>query len=312
MISYIKDVNNYFTVLLNNKVYQFDPTHMKYDVLVNAIKTNDEKLFVDSFDTTANINKWGGGDFKVQGGILKYKDEEVNKVICDRILEMVRENFTCNPLLNFVSNLSPNSSFQVNNGLYSFLEHEYLPITPDGCFLAYKAVTKDFKDKRTQTIDNSVGKKPEMPRKEVDDDCSVACSRGLHVGSLKYATEFASGDDVVIIVKVNPADVVEVPKDYNGQKARCCRYEVVGLYEGKLEGAVNNKYNKVDKYFSDGPLGPDEFSSVEEDGYDEEDEEDSELDDDWDDEECMYCGSCHCDGTCEDEEEDEKSDTWGT
>jgi hypothetical protein len=33
-----------------------------------------------------------------------------------------------------------------------------------------------------------------------------------------------------MIVKINPADVVAIPTDYNNQKGRCCRYEVVDEY----------------------------------------------------------------------------------
>ena len=35
-----------------------------------------------------------------------------------------------------------------------------------------------------------------------------------------------SGDKIVL-VKINPADVVSIPDDYGFAKGRCCRYEVV-------------------------------------------------------------------------------------
>ena len=34
-----------------------------------------------------------------------------------------------------------------------------------------------------------------------------------------------------MLVKVDPADVVSIPVDYNNTKMRCCRYEVIGEYE---------------------------------------------------------------------------------
>jgi hypothetical protein len=36
------------------------------------------------------------------------------------------------------------------------------------------------------------------------------------------------GGDRTVIVKINPADVVSIPSDYNDAKGRACRYEVVG------------------------------------------------------------------------------------
>ncbi len=42
---------------------------------------------------------------------------------------------------------------------------------------------------------------------------------------MEYAGGFAGNN--LIEVAVNPADVVSVPYDYNQQKCRCCRYEVL-------------------------------------------------------------------------------------
>lgn len=301
MLSYIKDNKNHWTVCISNKVCQFDPTHVKYDALVDAIKFDDESLFVKLFDTVALINRWGEGEFKVQDGVLKYKDVEVKRVISDRIMEQVKDGFDYKPMCMFVEKLFKNPSFRAGNELYRFLEHKYLPITPDGCFLAYKAVTKNFKDKYTQTFDNKVGSMLEMPRQTVDDDCSVSCSYGFHVGSIEYVKGFKGEGDVVVICKVDPADVVSVPKDHSEMKVRCCKYEVVGLYEGDLVSTVENKYEKRecsdcgmdrDKCYHAGPLGPDEFGPLDEElaEYDSELEEDEEFD------ECPYCGDGRCDG----------------
>ena len=58
-----------------------------------------------------------------------------------------------------------------------------------------------------------------------------------HVGSLEYATTFGSSDRIVVIVEVDPADIVSVPSDCEFQKLRTCRYKVVGKYEGPLPTA---------------------------------------------------------------------------
>jgi len=36
------------------------------------------------------------------------------------------------------------------------------------------------------------------------------------------------GGERIVIVKINPADVVSIPSDYNDAKGRTCRYEVIG------------------------------------------------------------------------------------
>jgi hypothetical protein len=276
-IAFIKDSNNYYTVVINNKVYQFDETHPKYESLVHQIKRDDEDSFVDAFDVSTNITNWAEGHFKVMDGILRYKDNEIHRVLADRILDMIKEKFNYRPMLKFVERLYKNPSHRAINELYNFLAHQFLPIDPDGYFLAYKAVTSDFKDKHTKTVDNSVGAEPEMERFKVDDNCDVACSQGYHVGAHKYASEFRTGDDVMVICRVDPADVVSIPKDCNQEKLRCCKYKVVGIYEGPMTPAVVDTYSetKVEK--------PDEDED-EEDDFDDEDFDDY---DDWgDDEEC--------------------------
>jgi hypothetical protein len=125
--------------------------------------------------------------------------------------------------------------------LYTFLEHKNLPITEDGCFLAYKAVTSDYKDKWTQQIDNSVGETVSMQRRKVNDDCGMGCSDGLHCGALEYVEGYRSehSGDRVVIVKVNPKDVVSVPTDCECQKVRTCEYQVIADYEGPLESLLH-------------------------------------------------------------------------
>jgi hypothetical protein len=47
-----------------------------------------------------------------------------------------------------------------------------------------------------------------------------------------------------MICKVDPADVVSVPLDESHQKVRCCKYEVVGEYDGDLLPAVVDDYEE--------------------------------------------------------------------
>jgi hypothetical protein len=108
-----------------------------------------------------------------------------------------------------------------------------MPIDPDGDFYAYKAVKEDFTDKHTGKIDNSVGQVVTVRRNMVDDNPDNACSYGLHAGSFNYVRGFAQLGDNIIIVKINPKDVVSVP-NHNTTKLRCCRYEVTELCEGLL------------------------------------------------------------------------------
>ena len=74
-------------------------------------------------------------------------------------------------------------------------------------------------------MDNSLGATVEMERNRVDDDKDRTCSTGLHFCSRDYLDHF--GGERLVIVKINPRDVVSIPSDYNDSKGRACRYEVV-------------------------------------------------------------------------------------
>jgi hypothetical protein len=50
----------------------------------------------------------------------------------------------------------------------------------------------------------------------------------LHFCSQEYLPHFGGSDSRVVIVKINPRDVVSIPTDYNNAKGRACRYEVIG------------------------------------------------------------------------------------
>ena len=98
--------------------------------------------------------------------------------------------------------------------------------------------------------------------------------------------DFARGK--VVIVKVNPKDVVSVPHDCNCQKLRTCAYTVVAEHIGTLgDGGVSdarNPYNTasrvVDKFDYSSDYGAD--TCADENEYD--DESDDESDDEpWDD-----------------------------
>ena len=171
-------------------------------------------------------------DVAIEGGAVTFKGAPIDTTLTARMLRQLREGFDLKPMARFLENLMQNPSYRAVQDLYSFLEYGKMPITEDGCFLAYKKVRADYRDIRSGTIDNSVGQVVSMPRNRVNEDPEQTCSFGLHVCSFDYLPYYASAaDDRVMISKVNPRDVVAIPKDYNNTKMRVSCYEVVGELE---------------------------------------------------------------------------------
>ena len=242
------------TVFSNGQSYTLSSTHGNFNAVIDAIRNKESaETIVDLLNPRVALTKYLGEKFEVGENTVKFNGEEVHGTLVQRIIECHRDDLPVEPLLRFFENLEANPSFSARTELYDFLAHRNMPITPDGCFLAYKSVRPDFTDHHTGKFSNRVGTVLEMERRKVDDDRNNGCSYGFHAGSLEYATTFGGNDRKVLVVKINPADVVSVPTDCDCQKLRTARYEVVDLYNGPLRNTIaddSNLYEDEDEYGS--------------------------------------------------------------
>lgn len=144
----------------------------------------------------------------------------------------------------FLHNLASNPSKASRAALFEWVADRNLTITEDGCFIAYKGTLAERRAHNSghafisgEEVNGAVyypdGAVVSIPRSEVDADRDSACSVGLHVGTLSYARGYSSGEDNILAVKVNPRDVVMVPRDGGGEKMRVCRLEVLGAYNSE-------------------------------------------------------------------------------
>lgn len=225
------------TVFLNNTSYDIQSSDSHYQDVIDVLKRNEpdaDQQLSNIIERALNAVKAavvGQSDIVLQHGTVYYNGQPLHNTLTDRLVRMVDEGFNVEPLVNFLRRLMQNPSFRVVTHLYEFLEVGGVPITPDGCFLTYKAVRKDFKDIYTGTIDNSIGQVVQVPRNQVDENPDQTCSHGLHVCSFNYLPHFAHADGHIVVCKVDPADVVAIPADYNNTKMRVCKYEVVGEHK---------------------------------------------------------------------------------
>ena len=238
---YIIQGNN-VVVVIDNKPHTISKTHITYQQVVDAIKAEDWETVKNVIEPKQVVLDFAMGFVKIQGETFYWQGKEMHNAIADRMIQMLKDGFSVKPLVFFMENLMENPSYRIVQELYGFLEKNNLPITPDGHFLAYKKVRKDFKDIHSGTMDNSPGTIVSMARNEVDDNADNTCSNGLHFCSQEYLPHFGSGSssgDRVVIVKINPRDVVSIPSDYNNAKGRACRYEVISELNVSPEDAFN-------------------------------------------------------------------------
>ena len=243
------------TIATDETTLMIPRSHISYNDIEHLLELGMYDEAIEAADATKRVVMFGEGKVTVEEGVIYYNGHELHNAMTRRILDMIRDGFNIEPMVQFLENLMSNPSSRAVNELYRFLESNGLPITPDGYFLAYKSVSSDYTDSYTNTFDNSIGMTCEMPRNEVMDDPNQTCSSGLHFCSLNYLYSFYGHGSHVMVLKINPADVVSIPVDYDNSKGRCCKYEVVaehfdGDKDTLSEVSVNVNYHN--KRSSDG------------------------------------------------------------
>jgi hypothetical protein len=256
-MKYIISDSGVVNAFVGGEAYTFNKNHHNYEALIRNLKSGNVEHFEAAYDIASSVEHFCDGYVHVKNGTLNWNGIPMPELFTDRILDMKKEGFDFDSMLNFMCNLNDNPSDKSILELFDFMQHKHLPITDDGSFLAYKAVRKDFTDIYTGNLDNNVGSTVSVDRSSVDGDRDRGCSHGLHVGSIDYVTSYGGidldnmddnddGGNQIVICKVNPRDVVSVPKCSRYQKLRCCQYEVVAIFDNIFDKSVELFGNKVD------------------------------------------------------------------
>ena len=274
--------DGFLTVVVDGKQHTILASNPLFASAVSAFQIKDFDALMLALDPSRKfLNLYAKYEqIEVKDGTVFVDGDAIQSVVADRIINFLADGVDCLPIFKFITRLQLNPSKRAVDELYTFLEHKHLPLTETGTFLAYKAVRNDYTDKHTGKFFNGVGEVLSMPRNKVDDDKNVGCSYGFHAGTLRYASEFASGSDKMVLVEIDPADVVSIPTDCQFQKLRTARYKVVAEYERPLDEHVYES----------------RFTT----------ENDDDVDEEWDDEssctECesysIDCDDCNCCNDC--------------
>lgn len=262
-------------------------SHVSFKALLNAFLEGgkDEVEILELTQVVETIQKKLTAlseRVSILGNSVFFDGDEID----GHLIEVIKDLFTSGedielaPLVKFLEKASTNPSLDSIDDLYRWINNGDLVITDDGDFLAYKGVygTEDrlsthsgvaFVDGveirgRIPYVDGSV---VTMPRSSVGDNRNVACSTGLHAGTHRYASGYG---DTLILVKINPRDVVSVPNDSSGQKLRVSRLVVLKETTERLE----SRYHKIETPVEEVPakvedeVDEDDFLHKEEDFFD--------------------------------------------
>lgn len=197
------------------------------------------------------------GSTEADGVELYIDDEHVDGKMVDQFVRYWVEGRDMGNLLTFLERVKSNPLPVAETNLYGW--GSALTIDADGYFIGFKSVLPDpteehlpieerrFKPSHSGpgavngivpddgTLWQRVGDVVTIDRELVRP--GAECGVGLHVGTWNYASRFNGRRGVVMEVRVDPADIVNVPYNDTG-KLRCTRYTVLGFHD--TNGALDH------------------------------------------------------------------------
>lgn len=234
--------NDAITVVVDGQITVVNRMDSNFKLLKERLLKVDDNGWDGVFEVLtvkSSVSALTEGRVVVDGDTVLIDGETVPSVFGDRVKSLMGMGESIEPMFKFWIKLQENPSSRSVNQLWSFLEHEGIPLTKDGDFLAYKSVRNDFSDHHTGNHSNRVGETLSMPRNKISDDPRQPCHTGFHVGALEYASSFRGAmKSKIVICLVNPRDVVCVPYDCSQRKMRVCQYKVVGLHSGQMDSTL--------------------------------------------------------------------------
>lgn len=256
MSSFIKTDDHITFSTTGADVVTVPATHPNFNRIVKFVKAGLWNQAMEISQPARMIESHGDGKIRVDNGVVYYGNIPLHNTLTNRIVRMFEEGFDVDPMLRFLENLMQNPSKNAILELYDFLAYGQLPITSDGHFLAYKRVNNNYTDVRTGRFNNAPGALVEEDRSKVCDDKTRTCARGLHFCSYEYLSHYPG--ERIVVLKINPRDVVSIPVDYNNTKGRCCRYRVLrdlsemgdmhrSVYVGAVKQVAGKQYSGEDQ-----------------------------------------------------------------
>lgn len=252
-MNYIINQQKLLLFLSDGKTVSVEKTDRKYASVIEALSLpkDESEAEILKLLTPVKVDQTiqQTDKFDLVNGEVYFNNEKLPHALSQKVKSIIEDGLPLENFENFWKNLKENPSSNSVNELINFLSYKELPITEDGHFLAYKGIShNDYSVNgnvntrvlqgvvnSTGNILNTVGSIIEVLRRDVDDDKYQHCSYGLHVGSLNYAKDWG---DKMVVVKVNPKDVVSVPTDHDFQKCRVCKYEVLYEFKQEIEDSV--------------------------------------------------------------------------
>jgi hypothetical protein len=224
MISHIVS-NSGLTVVFDDGPKMLHKSSPGYQEALDAIKTSDISKLRTIMDPRGAIKSYSCNEISFENdGSMSFEGLRFGPKLESLVKACMKRNLPWEILAKFATNCLANPSSRAHSEIESLLDAENLPITEDGCFLAYKIVTADNMDADHCLFDCSPGQTVEYPRKQISRAARRGPERGMSAGGKSYLASGVVGK--AMVVKINPADVVGVYL-HPYREAVICKFSVI-------------------------------------------------------------------------------------
>lgn len=241
-------VGDSITAVIDGQVYTTCKGQPNYIQFFEAVKKKDEEGVLKAATVKSVVETVSA--LSVENGKVKFNGRDIPKGLSDILFAILSSGLPLQKgFEQYTGNILKNPSKSAQESIFDFSSYRRLPISEDGCIYAYKGIQSDgysvYGNLKTIVLQgkvnsqgqilNEIGATIEVDRGCVNDDREQYCGEGLHAGSWDYARGWGQK---TVLVKIDPRDVVSVPKDCNCQKMRVCKYQVIKEVNSELEDVI--------------------------------------------------------------------------
>lgn len=232
----ISAVDGTINAFINGKAYTLASGGYYYPMALEAAKARDYEKLVEAIDLDSAVKSKSNGKVTFEDGVLRYNGAKIDNKLSRRVLELVGEGYKLDPFIKFMELCYQNPNPTVIDNLYDFMETMGIMLDEDGWVVGWKKVREDGYDYYSGTVLYEVGKTVKMDRSQCDENTQNTCSISLHVGSRNYAENlWYKGQGKLLLVRVNPKNVVCVPEYSGWEKLRTCEMDVLEEFSSSRE-----------------------------------------------------------------------------
>ena len=224
------------TIVVDRQVHTVQRSAANANALIDEL-AKGESADLEVIKAMASVKNYivylSQGRISLTDAGIQFMGELVNSYMTERIMRHHAEGVDVAPMLAFMDRVMNHPILGIQQDIYKWCEKGDMPFTAEGHIIAYKKVREDYRSYHASPdgthLHHPIGGFVEMERSAVDPRRNNTCSTGLHFCSYDYLNAYQGANTGrILILSIDPQDVIAIPTDYNQTKGRACRYRIIG------------------------------------------------------------------------------------